>query len=35
MDINQASSLSSSAVVAAIPLMFAGAGELVAEKSGC
>jgi ABC-type uncharacterized transport system permease subunit len=34
MDINQASSLSSSAVVAAIPLMFAGAGELVAEKSG-
>src|SRR5471032_2093704 len=34
MDINQASSLSSSAVVSAIPLMFAGAGELVAEKSG-
>jgi general nucleoside transport system permease protein len=34
MDINQASSLASSAVVAAIPLMFAGAGELVAEKSG-
>src|ERR1700679_3983157 len=34
MDINQASSLSSSAVVAAIPLMFAGAGELVTEKSG-
>jgi general nucleoside transport system permease protein len=34
MDINQASSLASSAVIAAIPLMFAGAGELVAEKSG-
>ncbi|SAL38585.1 Branched-chain amino acid transport system / permease component [Caballeronia sordidicola] len=34
MDINQASSLASSAVVAAIPLMYAGAGELVAEKSG-
>ncbi|MDR5738532.1 MULTISPECIES: ABC transporter permease [unclassified Caballeronia] len=34
MDINQASNLASSAVVAAIPLMFAGAGELVAEKSG-
>ena len=34
MDVNQASNLASSAVVAAIPLMFAGAGELVAEKSG-
>jgi general nucleoside transport system permease protein len=34
MDINQASNLASSAVIAAIPLMFAGAGELVAEKSG-
>jgi len=34
MDINQASTLASSAVVAAIPLMYAGAGELVAEKSG-
>ncbi len=34
MDINQVSNLASSAVIAAIPLMFAGAGELVAEKSG-
>ena len=34
MDIQQASSLTSSAVTAAIPLMFAGAGELVTEKSG-
>ncbi len=34
MDINQASNLVSSAVVAAIPLMYAGAGELVAEKFG-
>ncbi|MEX3932798.1 ABC transporter permease [Paraburkholderia phymatum] len=34
MDIQQASSLTSSAVVAAIPLMFAGIGELVTEKSG-
>ena len=34
MDINQASTLASIAVVAAIPLMFAGAVELVAEKSG-
>jgi general nucleoside transport system permease protein len=34
MDINQAGNLASSAVVAAIPLMFAGAGELVAERSG-
>src|SRR6201996_7459963 len=34
MDIQQASLLTSSAVTAAIPLMFAGAGELVAEKSG-
>ncbi|WP_175940181.1 ABC transporter permease [Caballeronia sp. BCC1704] len=34
MDINQASNLASSAVIAAIPLMYAGAGELVAEKSG-
>ncbi len=34
MDIQQASALTSSAVTAAIPLMFAGAGELVAEKSG-
>lgn len=34
MDIQQASSLTSSAVTAAIPLMFAGIGELVTEKSG-
>ncbi|BBU27382.1 ABC transporter permease [Burkholderia sp. THE68] len=34
MDINQAGNLASSAVIAAIPLMYAGAGELVAEKSG-
>lgn len=37
MDINQASNLASSAssaAIAAIPLMYAGAGELVAEKSG-
>ena len=34
MDIQQASSLTSSAVTAAIPLMFAGVGELVTEKSG-
>ncbi|MFM0051507.1 ABC transporter permease [Caballeronia grimmiae] len=34
MDINQASNLTSSAIIAAIPLMYAGAGELVAEKSG-
>ena len=34
MDINQASNLTSSAVIAAIPLMYAGVGELVAEKSG-
>ncbi|HXZ10240.1 MAG TPA: ABC transporter permease, partial [Paraburkholderia sp.] len=34
MDIQQASALTSSAVSAAIPLMYAGAGELVAEKSG-
>src|ERR1700742_4040756 len=34
MDFNQASNLTSSAVIAAIPLMYAGAGELVAEKSG-
>jgi len=34
MDINQASNLASSAVIAAIPLMYAGADELVAEKSG-
>src|ERR1044072_7402060 len=34
MDIEQASALTSSAVTAAIPLMFAGAGELVTEKSG-
>jgi len=34
MDIQQASALTSSAVTAAIPLMFAGAGELVTEKSG-
>jgi general nucleoside transport system permease protein len=34
MDINQASNLASSAVVAAIPLMFAGGGELIVEKSG-
>ncbi|HTH75383.1 MAG TPA: ABC transporter permease [Trinickia sp.] len=34
MDIQQAGTLASSAVVAAIPLMFAGVGELVTEKSG-
>ncbi|WP_133648604.1 ABC transporter permease [Paraburkholderia flava] len=34
MDIQQASALTSSAVAASIPLMFAGVGELVAEKSG-
>ncbi|CAG9228620.1 Putative glucose ABC transporter permease protein TsgC13 [Paraburkholderia caribensis] len=34
MDIQQASALTSSAIVAAIPLMFAGVGELVTEKSG-
>jgi len=34
MDIQQAGTLASSAVVAAIPLMFAGIGELVTEKSG-
>ncbi|WP_206952116.1 ABC transporter permease [Trinickia acidisoli] len=34
MDIQQAGSLASSAVVAAIPLMLAGIGELVTEKSG-
>jgi len=34
MDIQQASALTSSAVAAAIPLMYAGAGELVTEKSG-
>ncbi|WP_042298715.1 ABC transporter permease [Paraburkholderia kururiensis] len=34
MDIPQASALVSSAVLAAIPLMFAGIGELVTEKSG-
>src|SRR5579875_3406741 len=34
MDINQASNLASSAVIAAIPLMYAGVGELVTEKSG-
>ena len=34
MDIQQASALTSSAVTAAIPLMFAGVGELVTEKSG-
>ncbi|MBP0589882.1 ABC transporter permease [Paraburkholderia sp. LEh10] len=34
MDIQQASALTSSAVAAAIPLMFAGVGELVTEKSG-
>ncbi|PXW27664.1 ABC transporter permease [Paraburkholderia caballeronis] len=34
MDIQQASALASSAVTAAIPLMFAGVGELVTEKSG-
>lgn len=34
MDINQANALASSAVVAAIPLMLAGGGELVTEKSG-
>jgi simple sugar transport system permease protein len=34
MDINQAGNLATSAVIAAIPLMYAGAGELVAEKSG-
>ena len=34
MNLHQASSLASSAVTAAIPLMFAGLGELVTEKSG-
>lgn len=34
MDIQQASALASSTVVTAIPLMFAGIGELVTEKSG-
>ncbi|WP_207001489.1 ABC transporter permease [Trinickia mobilis] len=34
MDIQQASTLASTAVIAAIPLMLAGVGELVAEKSG-
>ncbi len=34
MDIQQASLLASSAVVASIPLMLAGVGELVTEKSG-
>ncbi len=34
MDIQQAGTLASSAVVAAIPLMLAGIGELVTEKSG-
>lgn len=34
MNIEQAGTLASSAVVAAIPLMYAGLGELVAEKSG-
>ncbi|WP_118181385.1 ABC transporter permease [Paraburkholderia phosphatilytica] len=34
MDIQTATTLTSSAVVAAIPLMFAGVGELVTEKSG-
>jgi general nucleoside transport system permease protein len=34
MDINQANALASSAVIAAIPLMLAGGGELVTEKSG-
>jgi ABC-type uncharacterized transport system permease subunit len=34
MNTQQASDLISGAVTAAIPLMFAGAGELVAEKSG-
>jgi simple sugar transport system permease protein len=34
MDIQQAGTLASSAVIAAIPLMFAGIGELVTEKSG-
>lgn len=34
MDLHQASALASSAVVAAIPLILAGSGELVTEKSG-
>jgi general nucleoside transport system permease protein len=34
MDIQTATTLTSSAIVAAIPLMFAGVGELVTEKSG-
>lgn len=34
MNVEQASTLASSAVVAAIPLMYAGLGELVTEKSG-
>lgn len=34
MDANQASDLLSSSVVAAVPLMYAGLGELITEKSG-
>ncbi len=34
MDANQASDLMSSSVIAAVPLMYAGLGELIAEKSG-
>jgi len=34
MNANQASDLLSSSVIAAVPLMYAGLGELVAEKSG-
>jgi general nucleoside transport system permease protein len=34
MDLNQLSGLFSSAVIAAIPLMLAGLGELITEKSG-
>ncbi len=34
MDLNQTGALASSAVTAAIPLMFAGLGELVTEKTG-
>ncbi|MGV2287644.1 ABC transporter permease [Trinickia sp. YCB016] len=34
MDIQQASTLASTAVIAAIPLMLAGVGELITEKSG-
>lgn len=34
MDANQASDLLSSSIIAAVPLMYAGLGELITEKSG-